>query len=70
MKINNAKSLGIAIRERRKELHYTQTYLSEFTGYSTSFISEVERGKATAEIEKVFQLVQVLGLDIFVEKRG
>lgn len=70
MKINNAKSLGIAIRERRKELHYTQAYLSEFTGYSTSFISEVERGKATAEIEKVFQLVQVLGLDIFVEKRG
>lgn len=70
MKINNAKTLGIAIRERRKELHYTQAYLSEFTGYSTSFISEVERGKATAEIEKVFQLVQVLGLDIFVEKRG
>lgn len=70
MKINNAKTLGLAIRERRKELHYTQAYLSEFTGYSTSFISEVERGKATAEIEKVFQLVQVLGLDIFVEKRG
>lgn len=70
MIINNAKTLGIAIRERRKELHYTQAYLSEFTGYSTSFISEVERGKATAEIEKVFQLVQVLGLDIFVEKRG
>lgn len=70
MKINNAKTLGMAIRERRKELHYTQAYLSEFTGYSMSFISEVERGKATAEIEKVFQLVQVLGLDIFVEKRG
>jgi y4mF family transcriptional regulator len=70
MKINNAKTLGLAIRERRKELHYTQAYLAEFTGYSTSFISEVERGKATAEIEKVFQLVQVLGLDIFVEKRG
>ena len=48
MKINNAKTLGLAIRERRKELHYTQAYLSEFTGYSTSFISEVERGKATA----------------------
>ena len=70
MKINNAKTLGLAIRERRKELHYTQAYLAEFTGYRTSFISEVERGKATAEIEKVFQLVQVLGLDIFVEKRG
>lgn len=28
---------GIAIRTRRKELHYTQAYLSELTGFSTSF---------------------------------
>ena len=47
MKIIDAKSLGKAIRDRRKELHYTQTYLSEFTGFSVSFISDLERGKPT-----------------------
>lgn len=32
MKITDSKSLGQAIRERRKELSYTQVYLSDFTG--------------------------------------
>ena len=51
MKITDSKSLGQAIRERRRELKYTQAYLSEFTGLSVTFISDLERGKPTAEIE-------------------
>ena len=69
MKINNTKTLGETIRERRKELHYTQAYLSEFTGLSVTFISDVERGKTTAEIEKIIRLINVLGLNLLVEKR-
>lgn len=57
MKITDSKSLGIAIRTRRRELHYTQLYLSEFTGLSVTFISDVERGKPTAELEKTLRLV-------------
>lgn len=70
MKITDTKTLGQMIRLRRKELHYTQAFLAEFTGLSASFISDVEQGKATAEIEKVLRLIQILGLDVFVEKRG
>lgn len=70
MKIIDAKSLGIAIRERRKELKYTQAFLSEFTGLSASFISDLERGKPTAEIEKTLLVINVLGMDLCLEKRG
>lgn len=70
MKIIDSKSLGQAIRERRKELKYTQAYLSEFTGLSVTFISDLERGKPTAEIEKTIRLVNVLGMDLLVERRG
>lgn len=70
MKITDSKSLGSIIRERRKELKYTQAYVSEFTGFSISFISDVERGKPTAEIEKTIKLINILGLDIMVEKSG
>lgn len=70
MKIIDSKSLGQLIRERRKELNYTQAYLSEFTGLSITFISDVERGKKTAEIEKTLQLLHILGMDVFVERRG
>lgn len=69
MKINNTKTLGETIRARRKELHYTQAYLAEFTGLSATFISDVERGKTTAEIEKIIRLINVLGLNLLVEKR-
>lgn len=70
MKITDSKSLGIALKTRRKELHYTQLYLAEFTGLSVTFISDVERGKPTAELEKTIRLANTLGLDIFVQKRG
>lgn len=70
MNITDSRSLGQAIRDRRRELHYTQAYLSEFTGFSITFISDVERGKPTAEIGRIIRLVNILGMDISVEKRG
>lgn len=70
MKIIDSKSLGEAIRIRRKELKYTQAYIAEFTGFSVSFISDLERGKATAEIGKAITIINLLGMDILVEKRG
>ena len=70
MKIRSVEELGEAIRTRRKELHYTQAFLTEFTGFSVSFISDVERGKATAEIGKTLQLLMILGLDLSVERRA
>ena len=70
MKITNSSDLGNAIRKRRKELGYTQQFLSDFTGLSVTFISQVERGKATAEIEKTIQLINILGLDMLIQERG
>ena len=70
MKIRSVEELGEAIRTRRKELHYTQAFLAACTGFSVSFISDVERGKATAEIGKTLQLLMILGLDLSVERRA
>ncbi len=70
MRITDSEELGNIIRNRRKELKYTQAFLSEYTGLSISFISDVERGKPTVEIGKVIQLTSILGLDINVDVRG
>lgn len=70
MKINDAKSFGETIKKRRKELGYTQAYISSFTGYSTSFISDLENGKATCEIGKCITLSNLLDLDFLIEPRG
>ncbi|MBQ0146128.1 MAG: helix-turn-helix transcriptional regulator [Lachnospiraceae bacterium] len=69
MKINDAASFGEAIKKRRKELKYTQGFLSEFTGFSVSFISDLERGKPTAELGKALYIAETLGLDVRMDAR-
>ena len=70
MKIRNAIELGDAIRKRRKELNYTQAYISSVTGFSVSFISDLENGKSTTELGKSIYLANMLGLDLIIEERG
>ena len=70
MKIDTGKDCGAAIRRRRKKLGYTQAFLAEFTGFSVSFISDLERGKRTAELGKALALANMLGLDCLLQERG
>ena len=70
MKITDSVSLGIAIRARRKSLRYTQKFLSEATGLSVTFISDLENGKPTAELEKTIILLNMLGMDLNLTIRG
>lgn len=69
MIINNCEEFGQFIQKRRKELGYTQGYVAEVSGLSASFISNLENGKATAELGKAILLANLLGIDISVEKR-
>ncbi len=69
MKIYDSMEFGKAVKKRRKEMGYTQKYLSDFTGYSASFISDLENGKSTIELDKAIKLANILGLDILVEER-
>ena len=68
MKITSTADLGKVIRSKRKKLGYTQAQLSEYTGFSTSFISDLENG--TAEFGKALFLLQLLGLDLMINDRG
>lgn len=70
MQVNDSVSLGQAIRNRRKELSYTQKYISEVTGFSMSFLSDLENGKPTCEIGKTLHIMNMLGLNLNVEARG
>lgn len=70
MKILNSKDFGYAIKQRRKELGYTQAYISEFTGCSVSFISDLENGKSTAELGKSLMIANILGISVETISRG
>ena len=68
--ITDAKSFGAALREQRKALGYTQAFVSEFSGFSVSFISDLENGKSTAELGKAIYLANLLGLDCSLTPRS
>jgi y4mF family transcriptional regulator len=58
--------LGKAIKDTRKSKGMTQKNLADLTGTSVKFISDVERGKNTAQTDKVFDLLRALGLIVYV----
>lgn len=66
----DSKTFGEAVRKRRKELGYTQAFVSQFSGLSISFISDLENGKPTVELEKAIHYANLLGLDVNVKPRG
>ena len=70
MRVTDASSFGLAVKNRRKERQLTQKELSELTGLSSSFISDLENGKETVELGKSFLLASVLGLNITIDPRG
>ncbi len=70
MKVTDAKSFGAMLKSRRKQLGYTQSGISEMTGLSVSFLSELENGKKTVQLEKAIQVAMLLGLDLTMEARG
>lgn len=62
-----AKEIGKTIKVKRKELRLSQKDVSLATGLGTRFISEVENGKPSCQIEKVLQLLSVLGLKLTID---
>jgi CheY-like chemotaxis protein/DNA-binding Xre family transcriptional regulator len=56
------ESLGAAIRERRKGLSFTLSNMSERTGVSLGYLSQIELGKNSASIETLYRICLALGI--------
>lgn len=70
MTVSDTREFGLALRERRKKLGYTQKDVADFSGFSISFISDLERGKITAELGKALYVANLLGMDCSLKARG
>jgi CheY-like chemotaxis protein len=56
------ESLGGAIRERRKALGLTLSNMSDRTGVSLGYLSQIELGKNSASIETLYRICLALGM--------
>jgi len=66
MFIKSVKDLGILVKETRKKQNLTQVQLAQLSNLGTRFISDLENGKPTCEIEKVLKVVANLGIKLEV----
>ena len=67
--IRSTSDLGAAVRSRRKQLGYTQAFLASYAGVSSSFLSDLENGKETIQLNKVLEIISLLGMDLFIQAR-
>ena len=65
--VTDVPSLGRAVRSARKERGLSQRALAERCHCSQRFVSELERGKPTAELGKAFSVLVGLGLTVSIQ---
>ncbi|MCD9122296.1 helix-turn-helix transcriptional regulator [Cupriavidus sp. UGS-1] len=67
--IRNSAQLGAVIRQRREQFELKQTDLAGLGGTGNRFIVDLERGKPTVQLQKVIDLMDLLGLDVVVKPK-
>lgn len=69
MQIKTTEELGKNIRATRKKHGLTQKKLASMAGIGTRFLSELERGKPSAQLGKTLMIANLLGLEIHINER-
>lgn len=67
-RIYTPASLGTAIRHYRKAAGLTQAQLAEMAGIQRSYLSELEAGKETEQLKRVFRILRMLGVRMVLEE--
>ena len=67
-RIYTPSSLGDAIRHYRAEAGMTQAELAERAGLRRSYLSELESGKETEQVKRLFRVLRELGVRMTLDK--
>lgn len=68
--IHTPEELGAVARAHRKRRHLTLEETARVSGTGTRFLSELERGKPTAQLGKALATLALLGLEVAIVPRG
>jgi HTH-type transcriptional regulator/antitoxin HipB len=69
MIVRSVKDLGALVRDQRKKLGWSQSELASQIGAQRLWVSQFERGKATAHIGLVMRTLRALDLELEIDKR-
>jgi HTH-type transcriptional regulator / antitoxin HipB len=69
-RVQSPAQLGQIVRARRRELRLTQAAVAGLVGVNRAVVGQLEHGKSTVQFRIVLLIVQVLGTDIELRRRG
>ncbi len=61
----NTKKIGSLVKKSRKNQGLTQSEAAGYLNVGTRFLSELENGKPTVQLEKALHVLKGLGLALF-----
>jgi HTH-type transcriptional regulator / antitoxin HipB len=68
--IRSSAELGAVIRDQRKRLALKQLDLAGLGNTGNRFIVDLENGKPTVQLQKVLDLMDLLGLEVVVRTKA
>ena len=68
MQIISIKDIAKLVKETRKKQKLTQVQLAQLSNVGTRFLSDLENGKPTCEIEKTLKVLSNLGIRLMVQE--
>jgi HTH-type transcriptional regulator / antitoxin HipB len=67
--IRSSVDLGLLVREQRKRLAMNQLDIAGLGNTGNRFIVELENGKPTLQLQKVLDVIRLLGLELTVQRK-
>ncbi|WP_346795584.1 helix-turn-helix transcriptional regulator [Halomonas sp. Bachu 37] len=68
--IRQSEDLGRLVRQLRAEQGLLQIDLAGLAGTGNRFIVDLERGKPTLQLQKVLDVLDLMGLEVVVRRKG
>lgn len=68
--VSSIDDIGQAIRSARKQQGLTQQQFADIVGVGVRFLSELERGKPTAEVGLVLRVLADAGYEVVIQPRS
>jgi y4mF family transcriptional regulator len=66
IELKTVTEIGRLVREERKRQNVTQLQLAGLAGTGIRFVSDLENGKGTIQVQKLLKVIQTLGLGMFL----
>ncbi len=69
-KVHTTQELGALVKQHRRAQKLLQADIAGLANTGNRFVVELERGKPTLQLQKVLDVLDLLGLEVVVQRKG